>query len=138
MRAICVPYLTAGVWQPDAQTKKTCVTVQQQLLTNLEAMHQCTVERKDGLSLCLLRLLDDLQWHWWQVSLESLGAARQGNWSEADHQVRAQAISLHCGQSNSKFTAEAIFSHLQHVVARSQKGCCVMNKSLPQFLPASA
>ena len=106
--------------------------LQKQLLETLEAMDKYRKGQKDGVSACLLRLFNDLQWHRWQVSLEGLATAQAANWC-VDASVKSYAFSVHGGQSNTKWTAEDIFSHLQHIVARSQKGCCVMNKRLPQW-----
>ena len=103
--------------------------MQKQFLENLEAIHTYTQAHKDVVSKDLQRLLGDLQWHRWQICLESLAAASASNFAASDREVNRVAFSIHGGQSNTKFTAEDVFSHLHHLVSRSQKGCCVMNKS---------
>ena len=127
-----MPYITAGVWSENETVKAECMTLQQQLLVALEAADQYIRNNSDKVATSLKSLLKDLQWHRWQISLESLETARRAGYSHADPRVRLQSLNLHGGQSNTKWTAEDVFSHLAHISQRAQKGCSVMNKIGPR------
>ena len=128
MHSVRMPYATAGVWSTSPETRVGCMQHQRRLLEALEKAHGYASNHKDAVSTSLAKLLKDIQWHKWQISLEALTAARKAGYSPQDNEVRQICLSLHCGQSNSKFTSEDIFGHLQHITQRSQKGCNVMNK----------
>ena len=69
---------------------------------------------------------------WWprllQIPLETTQVGRNCDFDADDSEMRMQAFALFAGPSNSKFTAEDVFAHLQHVGSRSNKGFNKMNK----------
>ena len=76
----------------------------------------------------LRALLNDI-WFWQtQLCLEIIQEGRASQFNAGTMETRNLAFSCFAGVGNSKYTAEDVFAHLQHVAARSQKGSLQMNK----------
>ena len=73
-------------------------------------------------------MLRDCWWPRLQIPLETIQVGRNCDFDADDSEMRMQAFALFAGPSNSKFTAEDVFAHLQHVGSRSNKGFNKMNK----------
>ena len=130
-----MPYAAAGLFAADPNAQTGCMQHQRKLMEALDRAQAYLTNHKTGATnRKLLVLLKDMQWQNWQISLEALATAKEGRYSTEDTEIRKMCVSIHAGQSNSKFTAEDIFNHLQHISQRSQKGCAKMNKQGPQFL----
>lgn len=75
-------------------------------------------------------MLRDCWWPRLQLPLETIQVGRNCDFNYDDPEMRMQAFACFAGPSNSKFTAEDVFAHLQHLGSRSNKGFNKMNKFL--------
>ena len=98
------------------------------LLNSLRKAAKYIEEHVDEIAHELAKLMDDLYWHTLQLSLECLGECEKANFNAGAQNVYDMYFGIHAAPRTTKFLAEDIFGHLTHIVRRSNKGCCVMNK----------
>lgn len=126
----CNPNVISTVFSLNMNVRQWGMNVLRDLDSALGTAHRVKGEnRANARGKAVTDMLRDC---WWprllQIPLETTQVGRNCDFDADDSEMRMQAFALFAGPSNSKFTAEDVFAHLQHVGSRSNKGFNKMNK----------
>ena len=131
VHSICNPNVISSVFSLEVNVRKWGMDVLRDLDSGLAIAHRVLHANPVGArGRAVSDMLSDCWWPRLQLPLETIQVGRNCGFDCDGPEMRMQAFALFAGPSNSKFTAEDVFAHLQHVSSRSNKGYQKMNKLL--------
>lgn len=131
MHSLCIPNVLSGIFAENIGTRKWAMTMIKDLDNGLRIAHELLKARPNSaLGQGISSMIHDCWWARLPIGLETIQVARDAEFDYLDEEVVALGVSLFGGPSNSKFTCEDVFAHLQHIISRTSKGYNKMNKPL--------